>query len=48
MAPVPNLLIPVLHQPDQALEFGGTGANEVTLQLREAGRELACIAVAVD
>lgn len=43
-----NLLVPVFHQPDQALEFGGTGANEVPLQLREAGRELSCIAVAAD
>lgn len=48
MALVPNLLVPVLHQPDQALEFGGTGANEVPLQLRKAGRELAGIAVAAD
>lgn len=46
--PVPHLLVPVLHQPDQALEFGGTGANEVSLQLREAGRELSCIVAAAD
>lgn len=43
-----NLLVPVFHQPDQALEFGGTGDNEVPLQLREAGRELSCITAAVD
>lgn len=48
MVPGTNLLVPVLHQPDQTLEFGGTGADEVPLQLREAGRELACIAVTAD
>jgi hypothetical protein len=45
---VTNLLVPVFHQPDQALEFGGTGGNEVPLQLCEAGRELSCITAAVD
>jgi len=45
---VTNLLVPVFHQTDQTLEFGGTGANEVPLQLREAGRELSCITVALD
>lgn len=48
MAPGTNLLVPVFHQPDQTLEFGGTGANEIPLQLREAGRELARVTVAVD
>lgn len=43
-----NLLVPVFYQPDQALEFGGTGDNEVPLQLGEAGRELSRITVAVD
>lgn len=45
---MPNLLVPVLHQTDQALQLGRARDDEVPLQLCEAGGVLACIAVAVD
>ena len=37
----PYQLVPVLHQADEALQLGRTLLQEVSLQLREAGGELA-------
>lgn len=42
-APSPYLLVPVLDQADEALDLGWSLLQEASLQLREAGGELALL-----